>query len=366
MRLAALAAVLGLPSTACFATRQDVQLLRNDLATMQATSARADSARARETARLLDALGVVRDSVRALAARDQRFAGDTREALRSINEQLLQVQELSGQSQRRLQDLRASLEARETAGAPARRLPRRRRRRRRRRCRPRRPRRRSPARGAASAGPGVPGAREPPPAWGRRHRGLGAGSTSAPTTGTPRPPPPAARRARRRRRRKRWTTGRRADDDASRAETGPGRERAPQARARPVPPRRVEHGARRLLGPAAPLPDGRRGARSPVLRGRDLRQRAERERRGRGLRGGGHFATRSRSRAPTALYKRARLKLAGGQRAEARALFDEVVRRYPRSDEAVLSRESLRTLDRAAAPPARRAERPSPAALHAP
>jgi hypothetical protein len=47
-----------------------VQILRTDLATMQAASARADSARARETARLLDALGVVRDSVRALAARD--------------------------------------------------------------------------------------------------------------------------------------------------------------------------------------------------------------------------------------------------------------------------------------------------------
>jgi peptidoglycan-associated lipoprotein len=95
------------PGAACVATRQDVQILRGDIAAMQAWSARTDSARARETARLLDALGVVRDTVRALAARDARFAGDTREALRTINEQLLQVQELSGQSQRRLQELRA-------------------------------------------------------------------------------------------------------------------------------------------------------------------------------------------------------------------------------------------------------------------
>ncbi len=48
------------------------------------------------------------------------------------------------------------------------------------------------------------------------------------------------------------------------------------------------------------------------------------------------------SRAPTALYKRARARLAAGRRPEARALFEEVVRRYPRSDEAALAREALR------------------------
>ena len=53
------------------------------------------------------------------------------------------------------------------------------------------------------------------------------------------------------------------------------------------------------------------------------------------------------SRAPTALYKRARARLTAGRRAEARALFDAVVHRYPRSDEAALAREALRDLPRA-------------------
>ena len=45
----------------------------------------------------------------------------------------------------------------------------------------------------------------------------------------------------------------------------------------------------------------------------------------------------SSPRAATALYKRARLKQTAGRTSDARALYQELVRKYPRSDEAVLA-----------------------------
>ena len=49
-------------------------------------------------------------------------------------------------------------------------------------------------------------------------------------------------------------------------------------------------------------------------------------------------------RAPTALYKRAIALQAAGQTANARALLESVVTRFPRSDEAALARERLRAI----------------------
>ncbi len=96
----------------CFATRSDMRVLQGDILNFRTEAARADSARARQVAAVAAALGTVADSVRAASDRLARFQGDTRGDLRSIQQQLLQVQELTGQSQRRLQELRAEMEAR--------------------------------------------------------------------------------------------------------------------------------------------------------------------------------------------------------------------------------------------------------------
>ena len=50
------------------------------------------------------------------------------------------------------------------------------------------------------------------------------------------------------------------------------------------------------------------------------------------------------AKAPTALYKRAQLILKQGNTAQARQLFEQVVARFPRSDEAELAAETLKTL----------------------
>ncbi len=103
--------VLLLGSTGCFATRGDVRILQGDINTVRMESQRSAQAQAQalaETARILQA---VSDSLSRLATRQVSFEGDTRGALRKVNEQLVQVQELLGQSANIIRSLRADIES---------------------------------------------------------------------------------------------------------------------------------------------------------------------------------------------------------------------------------------------------------------
>jgi tol-pal system protein YbgF len=113
------AAVLPWTAAACFATRNDVRVLQQDIATARAESARADSARSTQFGALAAQLGVVNDSIRTLSTRALSFQGDARDDLRWLREQIIQVQELTGQSQRVIQQLRGSLEGRTAEMAAA-------------------------------------------------------------------------------------------------------------------------------------------------------------------------------------------------------------------------------------------------------
>ncbi|HEU4565947.1 MAG TPA: tol-pal system protein YbgF [Gemmatimonadaceae bacterium] len=96
----------------CFATRQDVQVIQDDLRATRAEQARADSATRARLDELIAAVRASNDSVRALGERVTRMQGDLRGDLFSMGQQIINIQELTGQSQRRLQELRASLEER--------------------------------------------------------------------------------------------------------------------------------------------------------------------------------------------------------------------------------------------------------------
>jgi tol-pal system protein YbgF len=113
-RAAAVVPALALLSSACFATRNDVRLLQSDVLAFRAEATRADTARARQlasvAAAMSAALGSLSDSLRETSARMDRLRGETRTELYSIEQQLLQVQELTGQSQRRINELRSELE----------------------------------------------------------------------------------------------------------------------------------------------------------------------------------------------------------------------------------------------------------------
>lgn len=105
------AAVLLLGLAGC-ATKGQVRLLEGELRAMRVETARRDSVRAAALAavivmnqRILDSLAVGRQALQAL---DLRIEGD----ITDIQRQLYQVQELTGQSQRRLSELKSQLDAR--------------------------------------------------------------------------------------------------------------------------------------------------------------------------------------------------------------------------------------------------------------
>src|SRR5579862_1802828 len=95
---------------ACFATREDVRLLQTQMQTYQTQNAQADSVRRAQLDRVIEQLGLVTDSLGDLGNRMAKFQGDVEGSVYSMGQQLIQIQELTGQSQRRLQELRAGLE----------------------------------------------------------------------------------------------------------------------------------------------------------------------------------------------------------------------------------------------------------------
>ena len=105
------ATVLLLGSTGCFATRGDMRILQGDINTVRSEATRNAQAQAQaltETARILQA---VSDSLSRLSSRQLAFEGDARGEFRRVNEQLIQVQQLLGQSASIVRSLRADLEA---------------------------------------------------------------------------------------------------------------------------------------------------------------------------------------------------------------------------------------------------------------
>ena len=114
----ALAAGAGLAGCA---SRGDVQMVQGEVALLRAEMSRRDSARAAQLGEvirmqqgMMDSLGVTRRAV-------AQLKGDLAPDLYNIQQQLVQLQELTGQSQQRLTELRTRLEARgaEIESAPA-------------------------------------------------------------------------------------------------------------------------------------------------------------------------------------------------------------------------------------------------------
>jgi tol-pal system protein YbgF len=85
---------------------------------LRAERSRQDSVMQQRFTELMASLQTTNDSVRSLSNRVTRLQGDVRGDLFQMNQQLIQIQELTGQSQRRLQELRSSLEARQQEAVP--------------------------------------------------------------------------------------------------------------------------------------------------------------------------------------------------------------------------------------------------------
>ncbi len=106
------AALLLLGAGAC-ATRNDLVAVQDNLAAiMRAEGARSDSVTRAELTRVSARLDSLTDSLGVLSGRVARHQGEMRGEIHSLGQQLITIQELTGQSQRRLQELRASMEQR--------------------------------------------------------------------------------------------------------------------------------------------------------------------------------------------------------------------------------------------------------------
>jgi tol-pal system protein YbgF len=278
-----------LATGACFATREDVQALHADVQTLRADNARSDSARRAALDRVVTSLNVVRDSLGLLSTRVVKMQGDVRGDLYNVGQQLLQIQELTGQSQQRVQELRASLEAKQSdiqsSTGPSS-VP--------------------PATGAAGAP--TAGAGAPSPSSANPATRPGAATTPAPSGGATPGPNQLFQIS--------LEQLRRGSPGAAR--TGL------QTLLQQYPTSDLVPDAQFYLGEAYHQEGNASGADSA------------------------YAAVVSRfptsPRAPTALYKRALGMEEKGNVVGARGLLNDLVTRYPRSDEAALAKERLRTL----------------------
>src|SRR5881628_2514890 len=118
-RLASVSVVLVLSTTACMASKGDVRVLQDELRALRSSIAQTDTARRAQADTAMMLISRANDSLRLLSTRFSTFQANVTGGMYDMNRQLLQIQELSGQSQRRLQELRASMESRnESMSAP--------------------------------------------------------------------------------------------------------------------------------------------------------------------------------------------------------------------------------------------------------
>ena len=101
------------------ASKSDVRLLQDEMRSMRASIAHADTSQRLKTDTALQLIARANDSLRVLSTRMNGFQGSVSSELFEMGRQLLQIQELTGQSQRRIQELRAAWESRaEAANVP--------------------------------------------------------------------------------------------------------------------------------------------------------------------------------------------------------------------------------------------------------
>lgn len=93
-------------------TKGDIQGVQDDIALLKAETARRDSARAAQLTQVIQMQQRVMDSLTTSRKAVGQLRGDLASDLYNIQQQLVQLQELTGQSQQRLSELRTRLEAR--------------------------------------------------------------------------------------------------------------------------------------------------------------------------------------------------------------------------------------------------------------
>src|SRR6266699_1757294 len=106
------ACVVALGLAAGCALKGDVRKVELQVQTLQADLAKSDAVRAAERDTILAAVRLLQQALTAQQAYLVQMRGDLRTELLSVQQQLVSVQELTGQSQQRLTELRSRIESR--------------------------------------------------------------------------------------------------------------------------------------------------------------------------------------------------------------------------------------------------------------
>ncbi len=106
------ACVVALGLAAGCALKGDVRKVELQVQALQADLAKSDAARAAERDTILTAVRLLQQTLAAQQAYLVQMRGDLRTELLSVQQQLVSVQELTGQSQQRLTELRSRIESR--------------------------------------------------------------------------------------------------------------------------------------------------------------------------------------------------------------------------------------------------------------
>jgi tol-pal system protein YbgF len=106
-----LVSVVALLSTGCFfATKQDIDKLQQDIAGTRVSSGAADSVQRTELIEVSRSVRLLNDSISALSKRIAAMRTASESEMTAMKEDISQLQDLSGQSEQRLRDMRAALE----------------------------------------------------------------------------------------------------------------------------------------------------------------------------------------------------------------------------------------------------------------
>lgn len=107
-----------LATTGCFASKSELDQLRLEMNTVREETSTADSMRATQMAQILTTLRAVNDTLASLSTRVTRVRAESQSGMRDLHDQVVQLQEATGQSQQRLQEMRAAIDQRNRTAAP--------------------------------------------------------------------------------------------------------------------------------------------------------------------------------------------------------------------------------------------------------
>jgi len=107
-----LAAVILAAGLGACVSKSDVQMVQGEVALLRAETMRRDSTRAAQLGEVIQMQQRIMDSLAVSRRAVGQLKGDLASDLYNIQQQLVQLQELTGQSQQRLSELRTQLEAR--------------------------------------------------------------------------------------------------------------------------------------------------------------------------------------------------------------------------------------------------------------